>query len=115
MLTTKQEASSPTPAFEAFKYILAIIGLEACDVVSFNLLAQFLQTDMDEILYPKIIGPLALLLVEYDRERWGKHLQKDQGKPVIYVLCKKTIYGTLNADILAYQKLTGYLIDWGLK
>ena len=52
--TTKQEVSSPTPAFEALKHILAIIGLEARDVASFDLPAQFLQTDMDEILYLKI-------------------------------------------------------------
>ena len=75
--TTKQEVSLPTPAFEALKYVFAIIGLEACDVTSFALSAQFLQTDMDEVLYLKITGALALLLVEYDRDPWGKYLQKE--------------------------------------
>ena len=75
--TTKQKVSSPTPAFEALKYVFAIIGLEACDVTSFALSAQFLQTDMDEVLYLKITGALALLLVEYDRDPWGKYLQKE--------------------------------------
>ena len=68
---------------------------------------------MDEVLYLKITGVLTLLRVEYDRDRWGRHFQKEQGKPVIYVLCKKAIYGTLNAAILNYRKLTGHLADWG--
>ena len=75
--------SSPTPAFEALKYVLAIIGVEARDVASFDLPTQFLQTDMDEVLYLKIRGALALLLVEYNRDRRGMHLQKERGKPVI--------------------------------
>ena len=65
---TKQEESFPTPAFEALKYILTIIGLEACDVTPFDLPAQFFQTDMDEILYLKITGVLALLFIEYDKD-----------------------------------------------
>ena len=72
---TKQDVSSPTPAFEALKCILAIIGLEARDVTSFDLPAQLLQTDMDEILHLKVTGALTLLLVEYDKNCWNKHLQ----------------------------------------
>jgi len=112
--TTKQDNSSPTPAIEAIKYILAVIALEERDVASFDLPAQFLQTDMDTLLFLKVTGPLALLLVEYDTDRWKKHLRKERGKPVIYVQCKKAIYGTLNAAILAYRKLTGHLKSWGL-
>ena len=111
----QKNVPSPTPAFEALKYVLAIIGFEARDVVSFDLPAQFLQTDMHEVLYLKITGALALLLVEYDRDPWGKHLQKEWGKPVIYVLCKKAICSTLNAAILAFRKLTGHLADRGFE
>ena len=31
------------------------------------------------------------------------------------MLLKKAIYGTLNAAILAYRKLTGHLADWGFE
>eukprot|EP00536_Pseudo-nitzschia_multiseries_P017800 jgi/Psemu1/52590/gm1.52590_g len=61
--TTKQEVSSPTPTVELIKYILAINALERRGVASFDLPAQFLQTNMDESLYLKITGPLALLLI----------------------------------------------------
>ena len=112
--TDKHAVSSPTPAIEALKYILAIIAVEGRDVASFDLPGQFLQTEMDETLYLKIGGALSLLLVEYD-DKWGKHLRKENGRPVIYVRCKKAIYGTLNAAILAYRKLTKNLYDWGLR
>ena len=36
------------------------------DVAVVNLPAQFLQTEMDEIIHLKIPSPFALLLVEYD-------------------------------------------------
>jgi hypothetical protein len=68
---------------------------------------------MDAEIYPKISGPLALLLVELDKKRWEKHLRKEHGRLVIYVNCKKAIYGTLNAAILAYRKLTKFFEEWG--
>eukprot|EP00536_Pseudo-nitzschia_multiseries_P000748 jgi/Psemu1/1685/gm1.1685_g len=104
--TNKQDNSSPaTPAAEALKYILAINGMENQDVAVFDLPAQFLQTDMDTLLFLKVTRALALLLVE-----------KERGRPMMYyVQCKKATYGTLNAAILAYKKLVGYFKEWGLE
>ena len=70
---------------------------------------------MKELLHLKITGAVALLLAESNQKRWNKHLQKERGRPVIYVVCKKAIYGTLNTAILAYIKLTGHLAEVGLK
>ena len=47
-----------------------------------------------------------------DPKKWKKHLKYIRGQPVIYVKCKKAIYGTINAAILAYKKLVGYLAEW---
>jgi hypothetical protein len=113
--TNKQDVSSPTPAIECIKYILAIIAFERRDVASFDLPAQFLQTEMKELLHLRITGAVALLLVESDPKRWKKHLRNEQGRPVIYVVCKKAIYGTLSAAILAYRKLTSYFKEWGFE
>ena len=49
---------------------------------------------------------MTLLLVECDSKKWKQHLQKENGKWVIYVVCKKAIYGTMYAALLAYKKLT---------
>eukprot|EP00536_Pseudo-nitzschia_multiseries_P017106 jgi/Psemu1/49356/gm1.49356_g len=102
---------------EALEYILDINAMKDQDVTSFDLPAQFLQTDMDTLLFLKITGALALLLVKYDSsKRWKKYLQKQSGRPTIYYLqCKKAIHRTLSAAILAYKKLTGHFEEWGLK
>ena len=107
--------SSPTPAVEALKYVLAVIALEDRNAASFDLPAQFLHTDMEELLHLKITGTLALLVVEYDSDRWSKHLRNERGRLVIYVVCNKVIYGTLNAAILAYIKFTGHFAEWGFE
>jgi hypothetical protein len=52
-----------------------------------------LQTDQEELILLKVNGAVALLLVESD-PKWKKHLRKENGKWVIYVICKKAIYGT---------------------
>ena len=111
--TKKHEVSSPTPANESLRYILATIAFERRDAASFDLPGQFLQTEMDQILYLKIMGAIAMLLAESNPTRWKKYLRIEHGRPVIYVKCNKAIYGTLNAAILAYKKLTGYFKKWG--
>ena len=60
-------------------------------------------------------GAVALLLVESDSAKWKKHLRKERGKYVIYVLCKKAIYGTMNAALLAYKKLAKLFTQWEFK
>ena len=64
--TKKEDVASPTPATESLKFILALIANEERDAASFNLPGQFLQTDMEETLYLKLSGAIALLLVESD-------------------------------------------------
>ena len=76
--TSKQEVPSPTPAVETLKYVLAFIALEDRDAATFDLPAQFLQTDMEELLYLEVTGALALLVVEYDPDRWSPLLRKER-------------------------------------
>ena len=110
--TNKEEVSSPTPSIDSLKYTMIVDAQKNFDVAIVDLPAQFLQTEIDEVIQLKILGPLALLLVEHDTGTWKKYLRKENGKPVIYVLCNKAIYGTLNAAILAYKKLTKYFVEW---
>ena len=113
--TKKEDVSSPTIAFEALLYTLMIDAMEGRDVATIDLPGHFLQTDMDEKLILKIQGALAMLLVEMNPSRWKKHLRHERGRPVIYVKCMKAIYGTINAAILAYKKLVGFLEEWGFE
>jgi hypothetical protein len=114
LYTNKEDVSSPTPDFYAFKFVCAVIAREARDVASVDLPGFFLQTDQDELILLKVTGAVALLLVESD-SKWRKHLRKENGKWVIYVICKKAIYGTMNAALLAYKKLAKLFRQWGFK
>jgi hypothetical protein len=115
LYTNKEDVSSPTPDFYAFKFIAAVIAREGRDVASVDLPGFFLQTDQDEKILLKVTGAVALLLVESEPDKWRKHLRKENGKYVIYVLCKKAIYGTMNAALLAYKKLAKLFREWGFK
>lgn len=64
--TNKEEVASPISSIDALKNTMIVDAQENCDVAIIDLPAQFLQTEMDEVIYLKIPGPLALLLVEHD-------------------------------------------------
>ena len=119
LYTNKDDCSSPTPDFYAFKYITAVIAKEGRDCATVDLPGFFLQTeqektdDKDKELLLKLTGAVAILLVESDADKWKQHLQKENGNWVIYVRCDKAIYGTMNAALLAYKKLAKLFKDWG--
>ena len=115
LYTNKEDVSSPTPDFYAFKFVCAVIAREGRDVATVDLPGFFLQTDQDELILLKVTGAVALLLVESDPNKWKKHLRNENGKYVIYVICKKAIYGTMNAALLAYKKLAKLFRSWDFK
>jgi hypothetical protein len=97
-------------------FVCAIIAREGRDAASNDLPGFFLQTDQDKLILLKLTGAVALLLVQSD-PGWKKHLRKENGKwVIIYVICKKAIYGTMNAAaLLAYKKLAELFQSWGFK
>ena len=114
--TDKDDCSSPTPDFYAFKYMVATIAKEGRDCATVDLPGFFLlQTEQDEnvTLILKLTGAVALLLVESDEAKWRRHLKQENGKWVLYVRCDKAIYGTMNAALLAYKKLAKLFTEWG--
>ena len=113
--TNKDDCSSPTPDFYAFKYIIAMIAKEGRDCATVDLPGFFLQTEQEENsdLLLKLTGQVAALLVESDEDKWGKHLRKENGKYILYVKCDRAIYGTMNAALLAYKKLAKLFAEWG--
>ena len=107
--------SSPTPDFYAFKYVVATIAKEGRDIATIDLPGFFLQTEQekDSEIILRLTGSVAILLVESDEKKWKKHLRREKGQWVIYVLCNRAIYGTMNASLLAYKKLAKLLTKWG--
>jgi hypothetical protein len=113
LYTNKEDVSSPTPDYLAFKYLCAVSAMEERNVATIDLPGFFLQTEQDELIMLRLTGSVAMLLVELDEKKWRKHLRKEDGRSVIYVTCKKAIYGTMNAALLAYKKLARLLKGWG--
>ena len=114
----KNEVSSPTPDFYSLKHACGVAAKEGRDTGTVDLPGFFLQTeaaDEGELVVIKLTGTIALLLVECDPGRWKRHLRRENGKWVTHALCKKIIYGTLNAALMAYKKLTKLLRSWGLE
>ena len=94
--TNKDYCSPPTPDFYAFNYICAVIELEGRDAATVDLPGFFLQTEQDELIMLRLTGAVALMLTETDPYNWKKHLREEDGRWVIYVVCNKAIYGTMN-------------------
>ena len=111
--TNKDDCTSPTPDFYSFKYVCTVIAKEGRDVATVDLPGFFLQMEQDELILLKITGSVTLLLVELDWDKWHKHLRKENQRWVIYVVCNKAIYSTMNASLLAYKKLATLYKDWG--
>ena len=74
--TNKEQVSSPTLSIDSLKYTMIVDAQENRDVAVVDLPAQFLQTEMDEVIHLKVPGPLALLLVEHEPSIWKKHLER---------------------------------------
>ena len=113
--TNKDDCSSPTPDYYAFKYVIAVIAKEGRDCATVDLPGFFLQTEQEENsdLLLKLTGQVTTLLIESDEDKWRKHLRQENGKDVLYVKCDKAIYGTMNAALLAYKKLAKLFSEWG--
>ena len=60
----------------------------------------------------RLTGAAALMLTETNPDKWKKHLRKEDGRSVIYVVCNKAIYITMNAALLACKELANLLSSW---
>jgi hypothetical protein len=55
------------------------------------------------------------LLTKVNLELYTKYLSKEKGKDVMYVCVVKTLYGALQAALLFWKELSGYLILEGFE
>ena len=72
-----------------------------------------MQADMEGTVYVKLEGALAELLVKVEPPRYQQFLTKEGAKPALYVLLKKSLYGTLQAALLFWKNLNAKLSSMG--
>ena len=111
---TKEETSAPTVAIESLFLSCVIDAQEHRDIATCDIPGAFMQAEMDETVYMRLSGPLAMLLEKVNKEKYSKYLSEENGKSVVYVKLQKALYGTLQAALLFWKDLSGQLEKWGL-
>ena len=115
LYTNKEDASSPTVAIESVFITSVIDAKENRDIATVDIPGAFMQADMDDVVYMKLEGTMAQLLMQIAPDVYNKFARYVNGKLVLYVLLKKALYGTLKAALLFWKRLSSQLQAWGFK
>jgi hypothetical protein len=86
---------------------------EESKIITADIPGALMQAHMDDTVHMKIVGPMVDLLVKANSKKYGKFVTSENGKPVIYGLLKKALYGTLQAALIFWKNLSGKLMHWG--
>ena len=89
--------------------------MEGRDVAIVDIPGAFMQAPIDELIHVKLDGELVDLIIRLDSS-YSDFVTIKRGKRVIYTQLDKALYGTMQAALLFWQKLTSFLVDkLGLK
>jgi len=110
---SKDESSSPMVAIEALMSSCTIDALEEQDVGNIHIPEAFMQADMVGNIHMKMEAKLAELMFKLDPKIYHIYLQNENGRSVMNVKPKKSLYGTLQAAKLFWKNLTAKLNSWG--
>jgi hypothetical protein len=113
LYTKKEDASSPTASIESVMITSVIEAKEERDVAVVDIPGAFMQADMDEVVHLRLEGTMAKLITKLDPELYTKYTKIENGKPVLYLLMLKALYGTIRAALLFWLKLSNKLKEWG--
>ena len=111
---TKEETASPTVINESIFITSTIDAKERRDVATCDIPGAFMQADIDERLHVRLEGKMAELLTRIAPETYEEFLEYDpKGKAYMYLLLDKALYGTVQAALLFWKKLSAKLQDMG--
>ena len=110
---SKEDTTSPTVATQALILSCMIDAKEGRDVATADIPGAFLQTEYDKgDTHIRIEGPMLDLLTKLDPSHYRKYIHTyPNGKRVLFAEIKKAMYGTLNASLLFWLKLSATLRD----
>jgi hypothetical protein len=111
--TAKEKASSPTVSVESLMLSCTIDAMEGQDVATADIPGAFMQADMDEVVHIHIEGTMAKILLEIDKKHYEPFVKMHGRKKVIYVQLLKALYGTMQAALLFWRKLSEKLSTLG--
>jgi len=110
---SKEETASPTVANQALTFSCMIDAKEKRDVATADIPGAFLQTEYTKgDTHIRIVGPMLDLLTQIDPSLYRECIHTyPNGKKVLHAEIKKAMYGTLNALLLFWLKLSTTLRD----
>ena len=110
----QEQSSSPTVSTEALLLSCLIDAFEGRDVATVDLPGAFLQTEIDDLVYIRLRGDVALQLVNTNPKKYKQFLKyNSRDKPYISAILAKALYGTLKASKLFYEDIIGFLVGQG--
>ena len=107
---SKEETHSPTVSTEAMFITAMFDAMEARDVAIVDIPGAFMQVDIDELINIKLEGELVDLIVRIEPS-YSKYIQVENGRRVIYAELDKALYGTMQAALLFWKRVTTFLVD----
>jgi hypothetical protein len=112
---TKEETTSPTVSIQGLILSCMIDAKEKRDVATANIPGAFLQIEYTEgDTHLRIEGTTAEMLAQIDPKVYRKYITTTaNGKKVLYAETMKAIYGTLNASLFFWIKLSTSLLKLG--
>ena len=112
---SKEDTLSPTVSTEGLMLSCMIDAMEGREVATADIPGAFLQTDYDKgDIHIKLEGAMVTLLEEIDPEYYKDFIFTDKrGRKCMYAEAKKAIYGTLEASLLFWAKLSKSLEEMG--
>ena len=107
---SKEEMSSPTIWVESLFLSSMIDAKENRKVMTCDIPSAFMQANIYEQLFLKFDGDLVELLVQVGPMH-QLYIMYEGRQPVLYTKLDKALYGTLQAMLLFWQKLSAFLIE----
>ncbi len=74
-----------------------------------------MQSKMEGKVIMKLEGVMVDIISKIDPSQYEKYIVYERGKPVIYVILRKALYGTLQAALLFWENLSSQLQEWGFE
>ena len=117
---SKTDKSSPTVHTESLMITCTIDAQEERDAMSLDVPNAFIQTSIPkkpkgERIIMKVRGQFVDWLCELDPFRYSPFVVYERGVKTLYLVCKKAIYGMLEAGLMWYRKFRTNLGSIGFK
>jgi hypothetical protein len=110
--SVKGDVSSPTVATESVLLTCTIDAFEGRDIATVDIPGAFLQAEMEGIVHVRLTDIVVDALQKIDPIYYD-YSTYEGNKKVMYVQLQKALYGTLQAPMLFWKKLSCQLLEWG--